>query len=271
MAFVRSGEADIWYEVYGEGPPLVLVHGAGGNTLVWWQQIPAFARGHTVVVMDHRCFGRSRCPKAAFLPERFPQDLVAVLDDTGIERAALVGMSMGGWTVLPTAVRHPDRVSRLVLCGTPGGLVTDAVLEAMADVARGAAEQPADSLRGAITFSERFVQERPEMVHLYDQISALNTGFEPAMLAAVGAPAARLTPSELADYAVPTLMIAAEHDRLFPPPVLRGVAALIPGCELVDFPGAGHSMYFEDPERFERIVLGWLEADPSGTARDTGR
>ena len=259
MSFVLSGSAEIYFEVYGAGPPVVLVHGAGGNTVVWWQQIPAFARSHTVVVMDHRCFGRSRCPKEEFLPEWFARDLIAVLDEAGIERAALVGMSMGGWTVLPTAVQYPERVSALVMCGTPGGLITESVLAAMANVARGAAAQPAESLQGAITFSDRFVREQPEMVHLYDQISALNTGFEPSMLAAVGSPAARIASAELEGYAVPTLMVAAEHDRLFPAAVLREVAGLIPGCELVDFPGAGHSMYFEDPARFQSIVLDWID------------
>jgi pimeloyl-ACP methyl ester carboxylesterase len=263
MPFAKSRAAEIYYDVHGEGPPIVLVHGAGGNTVVWWQQIPAFSREHTVVVLDHRCFGRSRCAKADFRPEWFADDLIAVLDAAGIERAALVGMSMGGWTVLPAAVRFPERVTRLVLCGTPGGLVTDAVLRSMAEIGRGASEQPAESLQGAITFSDRFVHERPEMIYLYDQISALNTGFEPSMLSAMAAPAARLTPEDLADYSVPTLMIAAEHDRLFPPAVLREVAAHIPSCEWADFPGVGHSMYFEDAARFEDLVLGWLDADRS--------
>jgi len=259
MPRVNSGDADLYYEVYGSGPPIVLVHGAGGNTVVWWQQIQSFAREHTVIVPDTRCFGKSHCPKEAFRADWFRKDLIAVLDAEGIERAPLVGMSLGGWTVLPTALHYPERVSRLVLCGTPGGVITESVIVAMQQVARGAAEQPSESLRGAITFSERFVRERPEMVHLYDQISALNTGFEPAMMGAVAAPEARILPADLAGFAVPTRLLAAEHDRLFPVPVLRDVAEVIPGCELIDFPGAGHSMYFEDPERFEQLVLGWLD------------
>ena len=133
--------------------------------------------------------------------------------------------------------------------------MTDGVLAAMAEIGRGAAEGGEESLRGAITFSRRFARERPEMVHLYDRISALNTGFEPRMLGAVAAPDARVAPSELAGYAVPTLMIAAEEDALFPPRALREVAALVPGCEWAEVPGAGHSMYFEDPAAFERLVL----------------
>ena len=76
----------------------------------------------------------------------------------------MLGQQQGGryqrrGPVLPAAVRFPERVTRLVLCGTPGGLVTDAVLQSMAEIGRGASEQPAESLQGAITFSDGFVRE----------------------------------------------------------------------------------------------------------------
>jgi pimeloyl-ACP methyl ester carboxylesterase len=265
VPYVKSHHAEIYYEVHGEGPPLVRVHGAGGNTVVWWQQIPSFARTHRVIVFDHRCFGKSRCAHEHFEAKYFVDDLVAVLDDAEVERAALVGMSMGGWTVLPTAVRRPERVERLILCGTPGGLITASVLSAMAAVARGSSERKGPALGGAITFSERFRAERPEMVHLYDEISALNTGFDPALLVTMAAAESRVELHELEGYQVPTLIIAAEEDALFPVDVLRETADAIPGCQWADFPGAGHSMYFENPPLFERIVRGFLEeGQPSG-------
>lgn len=259
MPFVRSHEAEIYYESHGEGPPLVLAHGAGGNTLIWWQQIPTFARTHRVIVFDHRCFGRSRCAKPDFMARRFPDDLVAVLDDAGIEKAPVVAMSMGGWTGLPAAVRHPDRVERLVLCGTPGGFLTPNVTEAMIRVARGAQTDTAGALRGDITFSKRFREKEAELVHLYDAISALNEGFASEMLVALAAPEARITEEHLEDYAVPTLLVAAEFDELFPVPVLREVADAIPGCAFVEFPDVGHSMYYENPALFEAIVRGFLD------------
>lgn len=258
MPYAQADAAEIYYETHGEGSPLVLAHGAGGNTLVWWQQIPNFSRQHRVIVFDHRCFGRSRCDKSDFAPRHFANDLIAVLDDAGVDRAAVVGMSMGGWTALPAAVRFPERVEKLVLCGTPGGLITDSVLQAMITIARDANEQGEESLRGSVTFSDRFQRERPEMVHLYNEISALNVNFDPQMMGAMATAEARVELSELDAYNIPTLMIAAEHDRLFPSEVLSEVAALIPGCELADFPGAGHSMYYEDPELYERIVLDFL-------------
>ena len=259
MPTVRSHEAEIYYESHGEGPPLVLAHGAGGNTLIWWQQIPVFARTHRVIVFDHRCFGRSRCAKSDFLARRFPDDLVAVLDHAGIEKAPVVAMSMGGWTGLPAAVHHPQRVERLVLCGTPGGFITPGVTEAMIRVARGAQTDAVGALRGDITFSKRFREDEAELVHLYDAISALNEGFESEMLVALAAPEARIAEAQLERYATPTLMVAAEFDELFPVPVLREVADAIPGCAFTHFPDAGHSMYYENPTLFEEIVRAFIE------------
>jgi len=104
-----------------------------------------------------------------------------------------------------------------------------------------------------ITFAVGANPERePALTELYDQIAGLNPGLAPAALATLGE--ARVEPAELDGYAVPTLMIAGEHDQLFAPAALKDAAARIPGCRVVDFAGAGHSPYFEAAPRFNRIV-----------------
>ena len=78
--------------------------------------------------------------------------------------------------------------------------------------------------------------------------------FRPEVLARLFVPGGRIEPEELAGFATPALMLVGEHDALFPGDTLRDVAGLIPGTRVVDFPGCGHSTYFEDPERFNRVV-----------------
>lgn len=248
---MRSGEATIHYEVRGSGPALVLVHGAGGNCLSWWQQVPRFAERYTVLTLEQRCFGRSRCPAEAFHPRHFPADLLAVLDAEGIASAALVCQSLGGWTGLRTALEHPERVRCLVLADTPGGLVTSRVLAAAARIGAGAASQ---GIRGNAALAPDYPARRPEMAFLYDQISSLNSGFDPALLARMFDEQGRIDPERLTGFAVPTLLLSGECDQLFPPEVLREVAGCIPGARLESFPGVGHSVYFEDPERFNAVV-----------------
>ena len=124
MPFVNTDNAKIYYETQGEGPPVVLAHGAGGNTLVWWQQIAHFARRHKVVAFDHRGWGRSQCAPEHKHARYFAGDMRAVMDDAGVERAAVICQSMGGWTGMQFTLANPERVSCLVLSGTPGGVQT---------------------------------------------------------------------------------------------------------------------------------------------------
>jgi len=256
MPCVTRQAAEIYYEVHGEGPVLVFAHGMGGNHLSWWQQVPGFVRrGYRVVTFDHRGFGRSSCPVEHFHPLHFPDDLLAILDALGAERAALVCQSMGGWTGLPAAVRAPDRVAALVLCDTPGGLATAKVAEARQRIAEQLGSGPP---RGNAALAPDYADREPELAFLYDQINALNPGLELAALAKFGDPEAQLQESALAGFAIPTLMLVGERDQLFPPEALRDVAERIPGAEVADFPGVGHSTYFEDATGFNRIVGDFL-------------
>jgi pimeloyl-ACP methyl ester carboxylesterase len=257
MPQVKSRDASIYYEVHGDGPPLVLAHGAGGNTEIWWQQVPHFASRHRVITFDHRCFGRSVCPPDSFRAEYFGEDLVAILDAEGIDRIALVCQSMGGWTGLRMALDHPERLACLVLCGTPGGIVTDQILAAAARIARGAAE---GGIRGNAALSPGFQEREPEMCFLYDQIGGHNIGFSPRLLGQLAS--VRIESTDLASYATSTLVISGEEDALFPTEAIREVAGLIPGAELRTIPGSGHSPYYEVPEVFNAIVDEFLAKFP---------
>jgi len=256
MPTVASGDASIYYEIGGTGPALVFAHGAGGNRLSWWQQTPHFERRFRVVRFDHRGFGRSHCDPDAFHPRFFAGDLLAILDAEGIERAALVCQSMGGWTGLRTALDHPDRVACLVLCDTPGGIYTERILEAASRVGRGAAES---GIRGNAALAPDFPARDPARAHLYDQIAGLNAAFEPRWLARMLDESARIGPGQLVDYRVPTLVVAGAEDSLFPLDVLRHVAEIVPGARLEVFGGAGHSVYFEQPDAFNRAVEKFLD------------
>ncbi len=255
MGTVERSGASIYYEIGGEGPAVVFAHGAGGNRLSWWQQTPEFEQRHRVVRFDHRCFGRSTCPPEDFHPRHFADDLFAILDAEGIERAALVCQSMGGWTGLRAALAAPERVTCLVLCDTPAGIFLPTVLEAAAEVGRRATS---DGIRANLALAPDFPARQPALAHLYEQIAALNTGFDPGTLARLYDEGGRILPERLEGYGVPTLLIAGEQDQLFPPAVLRDVAAVIPNAELREFPVCGHSVYFEDAAAFNLVVKDFI-------------
>ncbi len=255
MPTVESQGATLYYEVHGDGPPLVFAHGAGGNTLSWFQQVPHFARSRRVVTFDHRGFGRSSCPIDAIRPRYFAEDLRAILDANGIERAALVCQSMGGWGGLRFALSWPERASCLVLCDTPGGVLTEKTLA-------GLATTPATLMeRGiaAVNLAPDFPKRNPSMAHLYVEISGLNPALETLPLAGALVQE-RVDLDELRSFTVPTLVISGERDALFSPDSLREVAALIPGANAYVIPEAGHSSYFESPETFNRVVEDFISS-----------
>jgi 3-oxoadipate enol-lactonase len=252
MATVENEGASLYYEVHGAGPAVVFAHGRGGNCASWWQQVPLFAQRYKVIVFDHRGFGRSRCDEKHFEAAYFPRDIAAILDAEGIERAALVCQSMGGWGGLKLAVTQPARVAALVLANTPGGLATPKATAAIEHIAFGAIPP------GTGQIGKSFVATHPEGAYLARQISGLNSNFPRSFNRLTSARAVTL--DDLKSYAVPTLVLTSPEDILFPPEAMAEVAAAIPGARLETIPGVGHSTYFEAPEIFNRVVWSFLES-----------
>ena len=104
---------ELYYEVHGAGPTVVLSHGVGSNHLHWWQQVPVWSKHFRVITFDHRGFGFSGEDGRG--PPAFVDDLIGLLDHLEIRRTALVGQSMGGVTVAGVASRQPKRISALVM------------------------------------------------------------------------------------------------------------------------------------------------------------
>lgn len=252
MPTVPSHHCEIYYETQGEGPAVVLAHGRGGNAASWFQQVPLLvAQGYRVVVFDHRCFGRSVCDPAHFDRAYFADDLAVVLDAAGVDRAAVVCQSMGGWTGLRLAVERPERVSALILANTTGGVSTAAADAAIANARQSFAAHGISASALAADFPER----EPALAYLYGQIGGLNLLVNDNLHSV--SPAAT-SAEELAALQPPALLITSDNDTIFPPAAIREIASLIPGADFVQLPTAGHSPYFETPEAFNETVLAFL-------------
>jgi len=261
MPFLSVDDAQLYYEVHGpppgSAPAIVFAHGAGGNHLSWWQQVPHFSRRYTCVTFDHRGFGRSVEDAGGRGGAAFADDLRALLDHLGIARASLVAQSMGGWTCLGLALRHAERVERLVMCDTHGGLMSDEISQAWSAGMQTISQLPAGVHPAA---GVRMFREQPMLHFLYAQINDLNPVRGPselwALLAAAGAPA----PADVARLAVPVLFIAGEEDIVIPPRVCELAARCMPNARVERIAAAGHSVYFERPAAFNAAVEGFLAA-----------
>jgi 3-oxoadipate enol-lactonase len=257
MPSLALPDVSLYYEVHGDaGPWLVFVHGAGGNHLSWWQQVPAFADRHRCVILAQRGWGRS--PAATPDPARFATDLTALLDHLEVERAALVGQSMGGWSVVGCALTAPARISHLVLTGTIAGLSDDAMLAELARI-----HAPGRPFDPHLALAPDYPARAPAGTFLYDAIAGLNPPPPPTFLAAL----VGLRYSDRAHaLTMPVHFIAGERDQLFPPALVRRAHAMVPGATLEFVPDAGHSVYFEAPDTFNALLRAALTG-PTAPAR----
>ena len=249
----------LYHERRGEGPPVVLAHGAGGNAMSWWRQVPAFAERYTVVTFDHRAFGRS--PDVEGGPGRaaFGADVLALLDALGLGAVHFVAHSMGARTAIGLMRLDPARFRSLTVSGSNAGCVDDRLRERRAEL------QASDALAGPLlrrAVPEAFKEREPELWHLYRQIRAINPPRPPDFLAPPpemrdfrGSSAPRLLES-----GVPLLWIVGALDRVVPAELVRMSHELTPGSRYAEVADAGHSAYFERPAAWNAEVLSFIDA-----------
>ena len=259
MPFLDVPGARLRYDVCGEGLPLVLVHGAGANSTVFFQQVAHFSQRYRVISLDMRGFGGSICDAASFHPRQFSQDLARLLDaETPEGKVAVVCQSMGAWSGLPLAVREPERFAALVLSGSPTPAygphhkVLEVVSERFGRVLAGEKVPPQD-----LGFSERFVRDQPNLIALYQMLARMNQKVD---LSTITDPELRLLPEHFVGYRVPTLVMGGVQNRLLGAETHLAAARCIPGAQTYTFTESGHSSYYEEPEHYNRVVEDFLAA-----------
>jgi len=256
MAFMVKAGFRLYYEDTGGPLPAVLfLHGAGGNHLSWWQQVPVFAEEYRCITADQRGFGQSPDVDGGPGPAALATDALALLDHLGIARAAIVAQSMGGWAAVGAAVRAPERFWAIALANTVGNLTNTEIAATRQQLVASSPPRPAVLWHGAL--GPTFRHAEPVRTFLYAQVAGLN----PARPADFSDQMSRLT-TPVERYAatrVPTLFLTSTEDGLIWPELSRTVHEAVPGSRFVRVDGAGHSTYFERPEVFNREVGAFLK------------
>ena len=254
MPFASSHGTGIYYERHGPkpgaAPAIVFVHGAGGNHLSWWQQLPHFTDRYSCIAYDQRGYGQSRDSDGGPGGAAFVNDLCAVMDDAGVERATLVAQSLGGWACLGFTRRWPQRVERLVMCDTHGGLESPELRSLWTSTLALAAALP-DGVHPAC--GERMFREQPDVHFLYVAISELNARSHREMLEDIRS-AGPMPLAEAVHIDTPVLFIEGADDIVILPSMIKIAAVAFPRARLEVVPRAGHSVYFERPAEFNAIL-----------------
>lgn len=263
MPFAPINGINLCYEENGEGPPLVLAHGGGSNHLTWWKQAYGLKDKYRVITFDHRSFGQSERGDKG--PDVFSDDLLSLLDYLKIDRAALLGQSMGGRTVAGLASAHPERVQAMILTSGSGGLLPLPVggHSARAAAAAGAAKSFAEFLKGDRD-RDGFYSRDPEQYFLFQSIGLLSEHVDTQWLLKMSTTRYDLEPIVAAK--IPTLLLAGEEDDTNCE-VGRDLAKLIPGARFHSIPSSGHHLFFEQPKIFNRLVSEFLDQHMAPTKK----
>jgi pimeloyl-ACP methyl ester carboxylesterase len=255
----RIGGATIGYDDVGEGTPVVFLHAFPLNRTMWKPQMSVFATDWRCITIDFRGFGES-APVAPFTIDRYADDVVELLDEIGVRRAIVVGLSMGGYVAFSLWRRHAPRLQALVLADTRAAADSpetrkrrhELMTVARTDGAGAVADRQVVGLLGKSTRERR--AEIESAVHAI-AASATVDGIVGGLEAMLGRPDS--TPT-LATLTIPTLVVVGDEDVITPPKEGRAMHAAIRGSRFELLTNAGHLSSVERPAAFNAVVTEFL-------------
>ena len=262
MPAVRVGDVDLYYELIdctepwrAGAPPAVLIHGLGADRRAWLYQVPAFCGRVPTLLVDLRGHGRSSAPPGDWSVAEMARDVVRLLRTLGVEKASLVGLSLGGMVAQQFALDYPYATASLVLADTIAGPPRgdqQPLRDARAFIEANSMRDIAET-RITTAFSE---QVDPLLRRHLIEMVALNNkaNYERAARAAFTFDVR----DRLAEIAAPTLVVLGVADRTFPRAWMEDVAGGIRGARIARLAGAGHISNLERPQEFNRAVLEFL-------------
>lgn len=234
------------------------------NAEWWYRQLPTLSRHFRVIVFDNRGAGRSDKPVMEYSIRLFADDTAALMDALGVEKAHVLGISMGGYIAQELAINYPEKVGGLILgCTGPGG--NRAVLMSPERMQKFTANQgltPAGILRKDmdILFSEAFVSGHPDFIEAFVEISMRYYQPPDAFFRQFDACLRHDTVDRLGRICSPTLIMTGDDDPLVPPENSMILKELIPHARLELFPGCRHCFFMEQADLFNEKAVAFLKA-----------
>ncbi len=250
-----------WYTESGSGHPVICIHGNGLNRDLWRHLTPRLGSGYRSIVYELRGMGESETvgkPGLKFSVKDHADDLNAIMDALGIERAALVAHAFGSFVSMEFAADHPDRVSAMVVFCTSAKIESGTKQRLPAWVETVEREGMAPLVEEAMDrwFVEPFKKAHPEIIDLYRRMVAANPpmGYAANCRGIIEYDIR----DRLADIRCPTLVVTGQLDRSTPPEDHELIAGRIPNATLVTVKDASHTVAEEQPEEFNRMTLQFL-------------
>lgn len=228
----------IWYAEFGQGEPVILLHGGLANANYWGNQVPALAKSYRVIVMDSRGHGRSTRDNRPFGYDLMASDVLALMDYLQIGKAAIIGWSDGAILGLDIAIHHPERITKLFAFAAnsdPSGV-------------KDVAQSP--------VFNQFIARAKTE----YEQLSPTPVAYNSFLgqITAMWAAEPDFTAGQLRAITIPVLIADGDHDEAIKRENTEFMAREIPNAGLALLPGVSHFAHLQDPEQFNCDLLHFL-------------
>lgn len=263
MPKLKANDIELYYETHGTGQPLVLISGLGYTNWQWHRMVPFLAEHFQVLTFDNRGVGQSDKPEGPYSAQMLAADTDGLLDALGIEKAIIVGHSMGSFVAQALALDFPQRVEKLILCSTNFGgprhvPVTPEAMKVLTDVTSDALTRFRNGL--IVSTAPGWAEKNPEMIQKWIEWRVANP-IEPVHYQAQLAIGLALLPEtaafedKLPRLEIPTLILFGAHDKVVPPENALLLAEKIAHSKVIIFPDAGHFFPIEIPEAASRAII----------------
>lgn len=266
MPIIQTNSIRLYYETHGSGRPLVLIAGISYDLWMWHKMVPGLAERCQVIAFDNRGSGRTDQPAGPYSAQLLADDTAGLIEALGLERASVMGHSMGGFIAQALALSRPDLVDKLILSATNFGgprhiPVTPQAMAVLMDVSGDPAERFKRGL--SVSTAPGFAAAHPEVIQEwldYRAANPLQPGPYQAQLA-IGLgliPEAASFERRLKEVKAPTLILFGEHDQVVPPGNAGLLARELPDSTVRILPNCGHFFPLETPEAAVAAVAEFL-------------
>ena len=232
----------MYYEIYNSsgGDPVILLHGGGGSTLNWGNQVPALTKNHKVIAADSRGHGRSTRSEQPFSYHLMASDVLALMDYLKVEKASIVGWSDGGIIGIDIAINHPERLNKLLAYG---------------------ANYNVSGVDPGLESNPIFAAVMTKLAADYQRLSPTPGDFDNFVKAVsvMWMSQPDFKPEELARIKAPTLIADGQYEEGIKPEHTAELARLIPGAKLVIIPNVSHLGLWQDPIAFNKVMVDFLD------------
>jgi pimeloyl-ACP methyl ester carboxylesterase len=262
MPLLKVRDTELYYELHGEGEPLILIPGFGTGLWIWFKQMPKLAEHFRVITFDPRGLARSQGGDNFASMAMLAEDVKELLGALGIERAHIVGASFGGFVAQEFALAHPEMTDALVLCCTSFGGAghippsTETLAALASTKGLNTAERVRENL--LLAFSPEYIKAEPKEIERVIELREANFVPEHVYLHQLQAAMCFDASARIREIKAPTLVITGDADIIVPMENSRNLASRIPRAELRVIPGGSHTFFIEKADEFNRAVIEFI-------------